>query len=356
MDGTLVASVQKLEAGDQHFGSFLTEAGLVDVFESAQSEIARSHELHQAVATAANVSSTNHREAIARSILATAVLMCLSESKSPAFFSDFELRAKLVRTLAAALGPAEGMVPPWLMEPFLAIRRGTDRALRVGQDAASAVVSAVRNAADQVIAAGETVAASAGKTAGEAAIEYLISPRAGQIVDYSYETFGDILLYQAKGRAIRQAISNQVRSIIEKGCGPVVLLGHSLGGIASFEMLVEHLRLPVADRPWAISDLPLLITVGSQAPFLFEINALQTFEVPFEAGRGNADALPVGFPAWLNLYDPRDLLSFVASPVFPGARIFDQDIHSGQPFPHSHGAYWTNQATWAAIKRHIESL
>ena len=76
---------------------------------------------------------------------------------------------------------------------------------------------------------------------------------------------------------------------------------HSLGGVACVDLLVEA----------ALPQVELLVTVGSQAPFFYEIDALQSlrFGVP----------LPEHFPRWLNVYDLRDFLSYVAAGVFAGA-------------------------------------
>ena len=65
------------------------------------------------------------------------------------------------------------------------------------------------------------------------------------------------------------------------------------------------------------------------------------------------ERLPPSFPLWLNLYDPNDFLSYVAEPVFQTAGICDVRIDSGQPFPEAHGAYWTNDATWRAIRAFV---
>jgi hypothetical protein len=59
--------------------------------------------------------------------------------------------------------------------------------------------------------------------------------------------------------------------------------------------------------------------------------------------------LPSHFPPWLNLYDPYDFLSYVAAPVFRRG-VRDVRIESGQPFPYSHSAYWTNAQTWNAVR------
>ena len=84
----------------------------------------------------------------------------------------------------------------------------------------------------------------------------------------------------------------------------------------------------------------LLVTVGSQAPFLYEIGALWSLT--------HDDPLPAHLPPWLNIYDTRDLLSYVGGRLFPG-RVEDVEVNNGQPFPQSHSAYWTNPKVWDAI-------
>ena len=47
---------------------------------------------------------------------------------------------------------------------------------------------------------------------------------------------------------------------------------------------------------------------------------------------------------WLNVYDSRDFLSFVAEPLFRRrdglASVVDLRVHSAKDFPKSHSAYW----------------
>jgi pimeloyl-ACP methyl ester carboxylesterase len=137
---------------------------------------------------------------------------------------------------------------------------------------------------------------------------------------------GDILLYQAHGATIRDFI----RRKIEAATPPVTLISHSLGGIACFDLMAAP------DAP----EIACLVTVGSQAPFLYEIGALHSLKRP--------QGLPDAFPRWLNIYDRNDFLSFAAHRLFEEA--VDLSISSGQPFPDSHSAYFTNEAVWNAIR------
>ena len=65
----------------------------------------------------------------------------------------------------------------------------------------------------------------------------------------AYPAAGDILLYQARGQAIRDFIARRVAA-----CGDgVAILAHSLGGIACVDLLVER----------ALPNVELLVTAGN---------------------------------------------------------------------------------------------
>jgi len=136
-------------------------------------------------------------------------------------------------------------------------------------------------------------------------------------------------MYQARG----QDICKFIRQTIEPLNGPVVLLAHSLGGIAAVDMFIEA---PI-EKP----TVQLLVTVGSQAPLLYELNALVS--MPFDPHA----RLPKHFPPWLNIYDEHDFLSYQCAKIFP--EVHDVRVDNGQPFPESHSAYWGNGKVWDAI-------
>ncbi|MFD7867488.1 hypothetical protein [Streptomyces sp. NPDC059783] len=151
-------------------------------------------------------------------------------------------------------------------------------------------------------------------------------PMTGKILPGS----GDILRYQGRGTGLRTRIADTVALAREREGGPVVLLAHSLGGIASFDLLAME----------PAHGVDLLITVGSQAPFLYEIDAL--------TGLRRGDDLPATFPRWINVYDRRDLLGFVGERVFPG-RVTDVRVNLRQPFPRSHTGYFAHQGLYERI-------
>lgn len=160
----------------------------------------------------------------------------------------------------------------------------------------------------------------------------LIGRKRGALSDASMPATGDVMRYQARGSGFRDYIRQVVAdSVGGRSDVSVLLIGHSLGGIACFESLVEG-PIPGVDR---------LVTVGSQAPFLYEIDALSALRY--------GDSLRNDFPEWLNIYDRRDFLSYVGNGVFPG-RAVDCEVDNGQPFPQAHSAYWNNDSVWQAIE------
>jgi hypothetical protein len=156
--------------------------------------------------------------------------------------------------------------------------------------------------------------------------------RRRSISEQSFGVAGDILFYQARGQQIREYIRKKVEQYDKE----VVLLAHSLGGIACVDLLIEH----------PLPQVEMLITFGSQAPFLYEINAL----VSLPSGEKLPGRLPDHFPKrWLNIYDPRDFLGYKAEGVFKGPAITDKRVNNRQPFPQAHTSYLDNDQIWPLI-------
>ncbi|WP_162688935.1 MULTISPECIES: hypothetical protein [unclassified Streptomyces] len=184
---------------------------------------------------------------------------------------------------------------------------------------------------------GARAAAVLGRLAQRVTTQPLLNAWRGSLTVGSAPALGDILRYQARGADLRAFLGERITA----GQGPTVLIGHSLGGVA----LVDLLALAAA-RGEPVPGAALLVTVGSQAPFLHELGAL--------AGIEPGASLPYAFPRWLNVYDRQDVLSYLAEPVFAGdPRVSDHEISSRQPFPACHSAYWKQDALYARIEQAV---
>jgi hypothetical protein len=250
-------------------------------FDRACQMIVRSSIYNEALdASAGDLNS--FRFTLARAIVAQAMIQGQAAPGPPPILFDAPLRDVLVAQLAAELGNEQkGLVGDWGKQAIRAF--GT---------------------------------------------RYLLAWR-GHYTEVVVPFVGDILLYQGHGQPIRECI----RSAVEQAEPPIVLLGHSLGGIACVDLLVEQ----------HLERVELLVTIGSQSPLFFEMDALQSLRF--------GQPLPDHFPRWLNLYDRRDFLSYVGAQVFPDPRdrLEDFEVNNRQSFPQSHGAYWANPQTWDII-------
>lgn len=140
----------------------------------------------------------------------------------------------------------------------------------------------------------------------------------------------DVLVYQRSGDAIRARVRD-VLAAVPDGGRPLIALGNSLGGI----ILVDALREAGAPRP------DLLVTIGSQSGVLHSLGAL-----------GGDPFTP--FQPWLNIYDRRDFVGFLAQPRWPQETdIRDERVDLGLGFPEVHGpAYLKARQVWDVILEH----
>lgn len=165
--------------------------------------------------------------------------------------------------------------------------------------------------------------------------------RRGRLTDLASPAVGDILRYQARGDTIVKFVAREAART-----GATAVLAHSLGGIAAVDWLAS---CATAEDPSALPPVQALITVGSQAAYFYEIDALRS--------RALGSGLPAGFPArWTNIWDDSDALSYPAAGLFKG-RVLDVQVDNGEPFPEAHGAYWGNRTqVWPAIADALQGL
>ena len=151
------------------------------------------------------------------------------------------------------------------------------------------------------------------------------------------QLLADILGYQQHRASIQDVLKTELTKAAKAARGrPVLPVGLSLGGIALVDLLAD----------WPEAPVEACVTVGSQAPLLYTFDAIPS--LPYD--EADPPRLPV---PWLNVYDSRDFLSFVAEPLFRRsdglASVVDLRVRSGKDFPKSHSAYWELAPLWDAI-------
>lgn len=174
------------------------------------------------------------------------------------------------------------------------------------------------------------------KVLGPLATHIAVSHRAAFMGPMS-DFVRDVAFYINDGAPVRDYIAAAIRE--QHGTKPVVVLGHSLGGIACVDLLADPAVMGGEDPP----RVDLLVTVGSQAPFLYLLESLHSLS-PSTPER------PKPFLPWLNIYNRDDLLSFCAARVWVNTQVDDQQVSAGVPFPGSHSAYWTQDRLYELIR------
>ncbi|MEX1171978.1 MAG: hypothetical protein WEG56_05125 [Chloroflexota bacterium] len=151
------------------------------------------------------------------------------------------------------------------------------------------------------------------------------------------QLLADVIGYHDHRDSIQAILRDELEAARRAaGDRPVLPVALSLGGIALVDLLAT----------WPEAPVEACVTIGSQAPLLYTFDAIPS--MPYD----EADPPHLDVP-WLNVYDPRDLLSFVAEPLFRRtdglASVVDLQVRSGRDFPRSHSTYWELSPVWDAI-------
>lgn len=162
---------------------------------------------------------------------------------------------------------------------------------------------------------------------------------------------GDVFTYLKDG-TLRTEIQAKVRADIKaaheasKMSGePLVLIGHSLGGVILTDMLVSPKESGLPD------DLKVdaLITVGSQ-PGLFQSVGLLAPLAPI----GQLINRPKSVYSWYNVFDPIDPLAFRADPIFSDVK--DKSFDSITGLTSAHTTYFNRPQFYARCRKRLQEI
>lgn len=152
--------------------------------------------------------------------------------------------------------------------------------------------------------------------------------------------FGDVLVYQRHREQIQARVWEAIRryndangTALGTDAHPVQLAGHSLGGVIAFDVATNaKLRVPAK----------ALLTFGSQSAFF---HVCDPRHPPLnEFVRGSTVTLPAPLGCWVNLWEPLDVVAFVAASVF---RLYDGTLPIDIPVPHlASSGLWTHSVYW----------
>jgi hypothetical protein len=147
----------------------------------------------------------------------------------------------------------------------------------------------------------------------------------------NFPKISDILLYLTHDQLALQYIKGYIDPVGSDKS--ILLVAHSLGGIACVDLLAKN--------PELCKKVKLLVTVGSQSPFLYKKGILPSSHDFVD--------LHQDFPNWLNIYHASDWLGFSNAGEL-SSRAKDKEIGGIEnPFFDAH-EYWSKDETWSLIK------
>ncbi|MEO3991122.1 alpha/beta fold hydrolase [Pseudocitrobacter cyperus] len=196
----------------------------------------------------------------------------------------------------------------------------------------SSIQEAVENATDRV--------RNAASTLGFGAVRGKLSPAIGQF-------FGDVFVYLKNGSRrndIRNEIGQALISAYEAAKaekGPLVVIGHSMGGVILVDMLIE----PAAAGLPADLKIDALLTVGSQPGLFMSLDVL---------AKNPLIRKPDCVKHWLNVFDPIDPLAFKAKPLFQG--VEDLVFNSITGVAEAHSKYFQRPQFYARSRVRLQAL
>jgi hypothetical protein len=244
---------------------------------------------------------------------------------SPEELHAFRRAAELISSDSAATAFSGDASPRTIADQLSAgapIPFGIRSAIR---DAVSAVTNRVRNAAS---------------TLGFGAVRGKLTPAVGLFL-------GDVFVYLKDGdqrQRIRAEVGQalaQAHAEAKAGDGPLVVVGHSMGGVILVDMLADPGSAGLPDG----LGVDALLTVGSQPGFFAALDL-----VAKNPPRRKPDCVK----HWLNVFDPIDPLAFRTDMMFKDA--VDLAFNSVTGITEAHSKYFQRPQFYARSRARLQGF
>lgn len=181
-------------------------------------------------------------------------------------------------------------------------------------------------------------------TVGFDAVRGNLSPAIGLFL-------GDVFVYLKNGER-REWIRGEVGKALaaahdeaKAGKGPLVVVGHSMGGVILVDMLTDP---GAASLPEGLK-VDALLTVGSQPGFFAALDLL-AHGLPAGSERRRPDCVA----NWLNVFDPIDPLAFRTDMIFDDAVDLSFDSVAG--ITDAHSKYFQRPQFYSRSRKRLQEL
>ncbi len=165
--------------------------------------------------------------------------------------------------------------------------------------------------------------------------------------------FGDVFIYldgrgdkSAPGEIPKLIIGEIEKAMLEGLTGePLVIIGHSLGGVISFDLL-SHFRPDIA--------VDLFVSVGSQVSHFEEIKRFKVSDAAIPSQQQKLAKTPANVKHWINVFDEVDIFAYACDKVFDRVHDFRYDTETYTI--KAHGAYFEQDRFYQRLRARIDQL
>jgi hypothetical protein len=269
------------------------------------------------------------------------------------------LESEVAEFVVAAQGFAAGNpTPDWLANLTtddqllgnlsLAISQGAE----VQTQGIGDVVNAISGAATRLKQAATGLIGSATDKVGDFASSKLLGWSRDGLNENLGRFFGDVFIYfNSRGDKNRPGpIAQRILAGYDEALAnapanePLVIIGHSLGGVISFDLL-SHFRPDL--------HVDLFVSVGSQVAHFEEMKLFKesdpAVKAPAKAGT------PDNIRHWINVYDEVDIFSYSCDKVFDRVD-FDARYDTKTYVIKSHSEYFKQERFYERLRARVDEL
>ncbi len=162
--------------------------------------------------------------------------------------------------------------------------------------------------------------------------------------------FGDIFVYlDSRGdKGTEGPILKRILQAIDGARAthpnePLIVVGHSLGGVISFDLL-SYYRTDI--------DVALFVSIGSQVSHFEEMKRYKSSDPNVK--RPQKAKTPANIRRWINIFDEVDIFSYACDKVFDRVDDFAYDTQTY--VIKAHGAYFEQDRFYSRLRTRIDAL
>lgn len=211
--------------------------------------------------------------------------------------------------------------------------------------------NAVSTAAQRLKDSVKGLAGKAANSAGDFASSKLLGWTREPLNENLGRFFGDVFIYfDGRGDAtdpgpIPQRILQDIDAAAgQAGNEPLIIIGHSLGGVITFDLL-SHYRKNL--------EVDLFVSVGSQVAHFEEIKLYHSSDNSI--GLGAKAPTPDNIKHWINIFDVVDVFSYACDDVFDRVDV-DAEYDTKTYVVKSHSEYFKQARFYERLRARIDQL